>query len=110
MQQTIKKNAKVRHERVALGESDNYGAPTLPSSKRAPNDNDDGGAGDNNNNNNDDDEYEEVEGQDGEDEAGVLAGFRRRKKTAKKKCWKPCDGKIPSSTENNGPILRRISA
>jgi hypothetical protein len=94
VQQAIKKNAKSRQERpAASGETD-----FVPSSKNAPPE--DGGGGPVG----DDDEYEQVEGQDGQDEAGVLAGFRRRKKAAQKEVLEATQaGELE---EMRGPALR----
>ena len=93
VQQAIKKNAKSRQERPASGESSDF---VSPSKNVAP---EDGGGpvGD-------DDEDEQVEGQDGQDEAGVLAGFRRRKKAAQKEVLEATQaGELE---EMRGPALR----
>jgi hypothetical protein len=101
VQQAIKKNAKVRQERVASGESDHNYVPK--SSKIASTE--DGGGGGATGAAGDDEEYEQVEGEDGEDEAtGVLAGFRRRKKAAKKEVLDATQaGELE---EMRGPALR----
>jgi hypothetical protein len=107
VQQVIKKNSKIRQERaVSGGEADHF-VPNLPTE-------DGGGGGPAGATGGagagaaggpiDDDEYEEVEGQDGEDEAGVLAGFRRRKKAAKKEVLEATQaGELE---EIRGPALR----
>lgn len=91
VQQAIKKNAKSRQERpTTSGESDFVTSPKNVATE-------DGPVGD-------DDDDEQVEGQDGEDEAGVLAGFRRRKKAAQKEILEATQaGELE---EMRGPALR----
>ena len=105
VQQAIKKNAKSRQERPHAssgGESD-FASPSSKNNNQnnnaAPEDGGGGGPV------NDDDEDEPgIEGQDGQDEAGVLAGFRRRKKAAQKEVLEATQaGELE---EMRGPALR----